>query len=93
MSEWKDVSSYSRGQRGTIEPAAWELEVGNLRIVLHRKHGSDPTQWFGSVYGFSRIQDTEIGEPGTSDRYAKELLVGKVQQELARHLTLLAVSR
>lgn len=91
MSEWKDASSYSRGQRGTIEPTAWQLEVGYLRIVLHRKHGLDPTQWYGTVHGFDRIDSTEIGEPGTSDRYAKELLISKVHHEFARHLVLLAV--
>lgn len=34
--KWKDTSSYSRGERGTVEPSCWELYTGEMRIRVHR---------------------------------------------------------
>jgi len=43
---WKDVSSYSRGDREKgIPPSSYELEVGNLKLVVTRHVHYDPTDW------------------------------------------------
>jgi hypothetical protein len=41
--EWKDVTSYSRGQDRV--PTAWETRAGELRIVVTRKHIHAPGNW------------------------------------------------
>lgn len=44
---WKDTTSYSRNE--PLEeriPRTWEWRTTNLRIVLTRLHGADPTMWF-----------------------------------------------
>lgn len=45
--KWKDTSSYSRGERGTVEPTCWELYTGEMRIRVHRSRSLDG--WFLSV--------------------------------------------
>lgn len=44
--KWKDATSYSRDERGRVDPNAWELVVSDLRIVVHRWHGLEG--WYGS---------------------------------------------
>lgn len=34
MYQWKDESSYSRGERGTREPTVWRMS--DLRLSVHR---------------------------------------------------------
>jgi len=38
MGDWEDTTSYGRGERGTIDPLAWELALPNIRIRVHRLH-------------------------------------------------------
>lgn len=45
MSEWKDDTSYSQGQRGKVPPSTWVLTVAGRRIVVTRRWGVDGT-WF-----------------------------------------------
>jgi hypothetical protein len=43
---WKDVSSYSRGDREKgVPPSSFELAVGKLRLVVTRHIHYDPTDW------------------------------------------------
>lgn len=43
---WKDVSSYSRGDREKgVLPSSFELQVGKLRLVVTRHIHYDPTDW------------------------------------------------
>lgn len=50
MSEWKDKSSYSRGERAATVPSIWELDLDGLRVSVHRLHGCGDDLWFGSCY-------------------------------------------
>lgn len=44
--DWKDVTTYSRGQRGVKEPTAFELDCGNgLRIWISCGHIYYPGKW------------------------------------------------
>lgn len=44
MSEWEDTTSYSRDERGKIEPRCWELSMTGLCICVHR-HIGFPGEW------------------------------------------------
>jgi hypothetical protein len=46
---WKDTSSYAQGERGKIEPSAWELKLPNIRITVHRLYRI-PDCWFMSCH-------------------------------------------
>jgi len=41
--EWKDETSYGRGERGKVEPRTWATYVGRVRIVVtkHLRHGDE----------------------------------------------------
>jgi hypothetical protein len=56
--EWKDATGYNRGERGTVEPRAWEMDLEGLRVSVHRFHGCDG--WFGSCHamGVDRLSLT-----------------------------------
>lgn len=43
--EWKDVTSYSQGQREKIEPTAWECRIEGIRIWVSCGHIYYPGQW------------------------------------------------
>lgn len=36
MKRWKDITGYSHGERGKIEPKSWMIECGDLRVVVTR---------------------------------------------------------
>ena len=44
MSEWKDCTRYSRDQRVRI-PTAFELQSGEIRIVITKAHLYNPGYW------------------------------------------------
>jgi hypothetical protein len=47
--KWEDTSSYSRGERGTVDPSAWTLSISGLDITVHRYIHSKGI-WFGTCY-------------------------------------------
>lgn len=49
---WTDVTSYSRDERGTVEPRTWELLLnkGNARLCVTR-HRDYPGSWVMVAYG------------------------------------------
>lgn len=46
--KWIDSTSYSRGERGTVEPRAWQLEGCKFRVQIHG-HINYPGVWFVSA--------------------------------------------
>lgn len=44
MIDWKDVTSYSRGQKGKVEPSILEAEIEEVAIKIHR-HIHYPETW------------------------------------------------
>lgn len=46
---WQDTTSYSRGERGTIEPKEWTLETETLRITIHRHMHHAKDAWVLTV--------------------------------------------
>jgi len=76
---WKDVSSYSQGSRGKIEPTSWEAEIGDLRLIVHRLHGIQGT-WFWSCHDV-RVdrQELDAQEAGDAQREAFNALTETVR--------------
>lgn len=37
--KWTDETSYSRDERGKVEPRAWQLDGCDFRVTVHRLHG------------------------------------------------------
>ena len=46
-------TSYRRGERGTVEPRAWLLELGELDVEVHRYFGLEG--WCGSCRQLSVV--------------------------------------
>ena len=44
MIEWKDITSYSRGDKKQ-EPTTWEIRHGKLSICVVRGHRQSATEW------------------------------------------------
>lgn len=45
MSDWKDTTSYQRGERGAIEPDEWTLRGRAVSICVHRHIRYPPSVW------------------------------------------------
>jgi hypothetical protein len=43
--KWSDATSYSRGQRGNIDPTAWEICLHGVRVWISSKHLYNPNNW------------------------------------------------
>lgn len=43
--EWKDATTYSKGQRGTKEPTAWEVGSGHINVWVSKGHIHHPGEW------------------------------------------------
>ena len=60
MSEWSDISSYSKYEVTRI-PQSWELRAGDQRIVVTRRHGAEG--WFLSWnQGLLRLKSIDIDD-------------------------------
>lgn len=60
MEAWKDVTSYSQGDKERIA-RSWEYRAGKFRITVTRLHGADG--WYLTVNGLCSqvpINETEI---------------------------------
>lgn len=58
--EWKDATSYSQGQRGKIEPNAWECAVSGVRVWVGSGHRYYPDEWVMHCYSLD-IEAKRIG--------------------------------
>lgn len=78
MSQWKDTTSYSHGERGVREPDAWELRLNQsgLRIVVFHSRWDRET-WVFNVYwrGTSIFSDADLRTSDLDE--AKRLAVEK----------------
>jgi len=81
-SEWLDETSYSRGQRGKIDPQTWTLRFCGIRLhVTRRIHCDGP--WFACCHDLSidqMLRARELEE-------AKQEAVGLVRSFLENTLS------
>ncbi len=62
MSDWKDITTYSQGDKERI-PRSWQMDIGMFRLIVTRKHGLEG--WFMDVHGiisFRRLESEEISD-------------------------------
>ncbi len=43
--EWKDATSYSRGERGKVTPRSWQTLISGKRILIMSEHLYHPEMW------------------------------------------------
>lgn len=53
MAEWKDVTSYSQGEKDT--PKVWHARFGEIRLSVHQYVGCGDT-WFTSCQLWSKLE-------------------------------------
>lgn len=82
--KWKDTTSYSRGERDTVEPRQWELDLGGLRVCVHRYHGLDGwfgTGWFGTCHAMG-VERQQLDSTTPAD--AQQELLGYLKSRTER---------
>lgn len=60
-----------------------DLEVDILQISVHRLHGCDQTQWFGTCHRLF-IDDKTLGFPGSTLDEAKDELLNLVRDAIEK---------
>lgn len=43
--KWTDATSYSQGQRGRVDPSAWEYTIPGVKIWICNAHLYYPGEW------------------------------------------------
>lgn len=88
--EWKDATSYSQGERGKIEPTAWECTVLGARIWISCGHLHYPGEWIinCSAIGFDQKRIGALADVSAEAAQAKALqMAGAKARSLAKTLT------
>lgn len=49
MAKWKDITSYSRGDKER-KSTTWEIKLGSYRLIITRGHRDYPNQWVMHLY-------------------------------------------
>ncbi len=62
--KWRDETSYRRGERGTVEPRAWQLDGCPFRVTIHHKFGLGDV-WFLSAYDIG-TEDAQLAATDAS---------------------------
>lgn len=61
--EWKDDTSYPRGERGKHPPTTFGVQSGAVRLVVTCGHINYPGEWIMHGYGIG-IDTEPLGIPG-----------------------------
>jgi hypothetical protein len=78
--KWKDITSYSRGEARI--PCSFEMRVGELRLVVTRRHGCEG--WYadlgGALWDYRSLRSVDI-EDAKNEAIAKtrEFLVNALE--------------
>lgn len=72
--EWKDETSYSRGELGKVEPDTWVLHLPTTRIAVHR-HINHPGKWVLTCRRLGiELRELDADDVETAKRVALQLL-------------------
>lgn len=75
MAKWKDITSYSQGDKERV-PRVWKIHFGDFELTVHRHIYYDPKMWLASSPLFER---REMGEDlEEAKKKAIELLKSKL---------------
>lgn len=59
--QWKDVTTYSRGERGVKEPTAFELDMGGgFRIWISCGHLYYPGEWVMKCHALGQTEPKKL---------------------------------
>ncbi|MTH94920.1 hypothetical protein [Roseibium sp. RKSG952] len=81
MIEWKDVTSYRLGERGTRAPDAWACNVGGLRISVVKGHVYNPGRWSLRCDPWFDVTDLDLSSDATGEE-AKKASLERVRCQL-----------
>lgn len=81
---WKDITSYSQGDRKRV-PSTWQLRLtSDTRIVVMRDHRADPDNWTMHCEPWFNTKSlglpSTIENPGEAQRRALCLVHAKVSE-------------
>lgn len=80
---WEDQSSYGRGERGVVEPTAWALRAGRVRVVVHRHIHYDPDVWLLTCDAASFDNyELDAKEVSAAQTEALGLVAGRLEENL-----------
>ena len=80
MTNWKDTTSYRRGERGTVEPSCWMASGVLVHIIVHRYHGCGDA-WFVTC---RQANIDAAGLEGPTLEAAKRQAIDAVRTKLRR---------
>lgn len=85
--QWKDATSYSQGQRGKIEPNAWECNLSGVRVWVGSGHRYFPNEWVMHCHSLD-IESRQIGPTAAlSDADARHEALRIAASEASRRAT------
>lgn len=88
MAEWKDTTSYSRGQERI--PTSWTLKRGNVAVVVVQRHRMNPGFWtmHCSALGMDTV-DTKLpdGVPAETAQNCAKTMAANRAREIAKLLS------
>jgi len=70
--KWEDATTYSRGERGNIEPTAWKIMGKRLSIYITCNHSYYPGEWIMHCFSLG-LKEIELGAKDL--KQAKELAI------------------
>ena len=80
MGEWKDETSYSRGERGKVEPQILVKTINGVRVIIHR-HIYYKDTWLLSCNELNiDNKNLDTNDFEVAKEKAKEVLINKVDQ-------------
>lgn len=75
---WEDTTSYSRGERGKVDPRTWEAKAGPLRVVVTRQFRLDGWYMSCDLVGLDVVPVSDDLEAAKLDAVA--MVCGAVEQ-------------
>jgi predicted DNA-binding helix-hairpin-helix protein len=88
MSEWKDSTGYSQGERGKIEPTSWALTLSpELRISVTKGHRIYRGEWIMFCYGLD-MKEVQLGLDDSQPAEVAQRAAIKKALDKARRLNL-----
>lgn len=85
--QWRDATSYSQGQRGRIEPTAWECDVNGIRVWVSNGHLYYPGEWVMNCPAL-QMEQSRIGPSAAlTHSDAQKAALTKAASEASRQAT------
>lgn len=90
--QWKDATSYSQGERGTVPPRSWAATFGDVKVLIMSGHTFHKPNWVMKCERISGDQLVEIARPGTDLAEVKATALTVVETALREKIAYLQAS-